>query len=48
MNLLMAVFFSSLVIGLVAPRLGRRAQLAVASVGVLATAIYFVFPLRFM
>ena len=48
MNLLLAALFGCLVIGLVAPRLSHRAQLAIAGIGVLTTALYFVFPLRFM
>jgi hypothetical protein len=48
MNLLLAVFAACLVIGLVSPRLGDRAQFAIATVGAIATALYFMFPLRFM
>jgi hypothetical protein len=48
MNLLLAVFFVSLTIGLVSPRLAGRAQLAIAAVAIIATALYFIFPVRFM
>jgi hypothetical protein len=48
MNLLMALFFASAVVGLVIPRFGARESWAVAGLAAFLTALYYFFPARFM
>jgi hypothetical protein len=48
MNLMLLVIFLCIVLGLLAPRLGSREQLAIVLVATAMTALYFFFPARFM
>ena len=47
MNLMLAVIFVCIVLGLLAPRIGTREQLAVGVIAVAMTCLYF-FTRRFM
>jgi hypothetical protein len=48
MNLMMALFFGCTVAGLVFRRLGAREGWIIGGFALLLTALYFVFPNRFM
>ena len=48
MNLMLAVILLCVALGLVAPRFGRREQLAVGFLATAMTALYFFFSARFM
>ena len=48
MNLMIALFLISIVGGLAVPRLGRREAWAITGVSALLTALYYMFPTRFM
>lgn len=47
MQLMLVVIFSSLALGLLAPRIGRRAQAVIVLMAIVMAALYF-FPTRFM
>ena len=47
MNLMLAVIFVCIALGLLAPRIGRREQLAVVVIAVAMTSLYF-FTRRFI
>ena len=47
MQLMLVVIFSSLAIGLLMPRVGRREQAVIALIAVVMAALYY-FPTRFM
>jgi hypothetical protein len=47
MNLMLAAIFASIGLGLVARRLGRRENLALACIAVVMTTLYCIFPWRF-
>ena len=48
MNLLMTLFFVCAVGGLLVPRFGRREVWAIAALAATLTALYYLFPVRFM
>ncbi len=48
MNLMLVVIFLSVAIGLWAHRLGRRANLAIALLATLMTALYYFLSARFV
>lgn len=48
MNLMLAVIFLCITLGLLARRIGAREQLAIVAVAVTMTGIYYVFARRFM
>jgi hypothetical protein len=48
MTLMLVMMFSCVGIGLFAPRIGTREQLAIAGLAVAMTTLYFVFATRFM
>jgi len=48
MNLMLLVILACVILGLWAPRLGRREQLAIGLVATTMTALYFFFSARFM
>ena len=48
MNVLLAVLFTCVGLGLLAPRLGRNQHLIIVALATLATALYIVFPQRFI
>lgn len=48
MNLMLAVIFLSVALGVLSRRFGARQDLALALLAVAITALYFFFPARFM
>jgi hypothetical protein len=48
MNLMLMIIFLCVGLGLLAPRLGRREHIAIGLLAVAMTALYYLFPDRFM
>jgi hypothetical protein len=47
MYLMLATMFACLLVGLIAPRMDRREQFAIAVLAVAMTSLYLAFPYRF-